>query len=322
MSLVDLAQPVWIIAMSTSLKTYVRPRSLTDCVFNNSVMGRFKHLLWRHALNGKRVRLQSAANNRPADTAPTVERLRAAGIATGNVTDFLGPEGLAALDETEAFIRARVASDEVQAILKAGRNSGQHKDYLVNIIEFDAPMPADHPVVRLASDERILSAVAEYMGMWPQIHAIGSWYNYPVDQEAKASQLWHRDPEDLKTVKIFIYLDDVGPKQGPFTYIPATHPFGPDCGTAPQHAHPRRVLDAEMERTFPRARWQSCTGPARTMVMADTVGFHRGGNVEEGHRLLITVTYTSGVPQIDRRLKLVGQPAPSLSPIQAFALRD
>ena len=50
--------------MAISLKTYVRPRSLTDCVFNNSAMGRFKHLLWRHALNGKRVRLQSAANSR------------------------------------------------------------------------------------------------------------------------------------------------------------------------------------------------------------------------------------------------------------------
>ncbi len=307
--------------MSSPIKTYVRARSLTECVFDNSLKGRFKHFLWRHALNGERAKMQARRIGSKDDTAQTAAALREAGIAAGAAADFLSADGLASLAAAEEMIRARLASDEVQNIKNAGRTDGQHKDYLILIVNSDEPISGDHPLVRVALDERLLDTVAEYLGMWPQLHAVGAWYNYPVKQEAKASQLWHRDPEDLKTVKVFIYLDDVGPDQGPFTYIPGTHPFGADCDANPRHEHPRRVLDAEMERTIPRNRWLECMGPARTMLIADTVGFHRGGNVKEGHRLLITFTYTSGAPQIKRRLQLVGEPAGPLSTIQDLALK-
>jgi hypothetical protein len=75
-----------------------------------------------------------------------------------------------------------------------------------------------------------------------------------------------------------------------------------------------------METVFPRDKWFECVGPANTMVLADTVGYHRGGNVESGRRLLITFTYTSGQPQEKRHLKLTAKPKWIKSAIQSYAL--
>ena len=77
-----------------------------------------------------------------------------------------------------------------------------------------------------------------------------------------------------------------------------------------------------MIKTFPEERLTRCTGPAGTMIMADTVGYHCGGQVQEGHRLLVTFTYTSDSPQEKRKLTLTGQPTWRGSPIQDFALKN
>ena len=301
---------------------YVKARTLTECVLAPTWTGRLKHFLWLYVLNGRRRTLPSARGQRgQVAQDETVQTLRSAGIASGTAADFLSPEGLGALAAAEAIIRTQLAAQDVQEVLRLGEAQGQHKNYLLQIVDMDKPIRPDHPLLSLALDERLLQTVARYLGMYPLLHAAAAWYHFPVAQEAKASQLWHRDPEDLKTVKVFIYLDDVGPKQGPFSYIPGTQPFGADCLANPTHAHPRRVLDGEMEATLPRAHGLACTGPAHTMLVVDTVGFHRGGNVQEGHRLLVTFTYTSARPQKKRRLQLSDAIVGSLSPIQMLALQ-
>jgi len=74
-----------------------------------------------------------------------------------------------------------------------------------------------------------------------------------------------------------------------------------------------------MTTRFPPASWRVCTGPPKTMILADTVGFHRGGKPTAGQRILITFTYTSGSPIAKRKLRIRGTPAWASSPIQQFA---
>jgi hypothetical protein len=144
--------------------------------------------------------------------------------------------------------------------------------------------------------------------------------NFPTPAEAIESQLWHRDPEDLRLIKTFIYLDDVDARRGPFSYIPKTHPFGARASANPLHVHRKRITDEEMRATVPDQYWLTCTGPAGTMILADTVGFHRGGKPEVGNRILITLTYTSGTPFGKGSLRCEPAPAWASSAIQRFAL--
>lgn len=304
--------------MSNILKSFLKPRSLTECVFEPSLSGALKGKLWS-LMNLNRVRAHRNFIKLDDQEKSVASELRNNGITINDVSNCLSSHGLAVLKESEVFVRQCVASDEVQAIIAKGQSEEKNKNYLIHLVDFHNVIKTDNPLLKLALDERLLKIVADYMGLVPQLHAIGSWYNFPVDQNMTASQLWHRDPEDLKTVKVFIYLDDVGPKQGPFTYIPKSHPFGEECTRTPVHQHPRRVLDDEMQNTFPKSQWLECLGKAGTMIIADTVGFHRGGYVNEGHRLLITFTYTSGVPQEPRKLKLSGELPWTPSPVQAYA---
>jgi hypothetical protein len=56
------------------------------------------------------------------------------------------------------------------------------------------------------------------------------------------------------------------------------------------------------------------------MIIADTVGYHRGGKPTNGTRVLITFTYTSGTPLSKRVLRVPQHPACITHPIQSYAL--
>jgi hypothetical protein len=162
--------------------------------------------------------------------------------------------------------------------------------------------------------------VSSYLGLWPCLYAISAWLNFPTDQPASKSQLWHRDPEDLRLVKVFIYLVDVDEQCGPFTYIPATHPFSEKLARGQALEEARRTQDDQMQQVFEPSEWRVCTGPARTMILADTLGFHRGGRPTSGQRVLVTFTYTSRTPVVEHKLRVTEMPAWAAAPIQRAAL--
>jgi hypothetical protein len=158
--------------------------------------------------------------------------------------------------------------------------------------------------------------------MWPALHSIGGWLNYPTSEPATLSQLWHHDPEDLKIIKVFIYLEDVGEGNGPFTYVPGTHPFGTHVPKADTRRRKERLADEQLGEVFPPSMWRVCTGPAGTMILADTLGYHRGGKPATGTRLLVTFTYTSGTPLVEHAIRLKGEPGWIMAPIQRCAIRQ
>jgi hypothetical protein len=158
--------------------------------------------------------------------------------------------------------------------------------------------------------------------MWPALHSIGAWLNYPTETPAASSQLWHHDPEDLKLVKVFIYLEDVGEENGPFTYVPKTHPFGRKVLEADKLEKKERLGNDQISGLFPPEDWRVCTGPALTMVLADTLGYHRGGKPSAGTRTLITFTYTSGTPLVQPSIWLRGTPDWISSDIQRVAVKQ
>ncbi|MBM3818435.1 MAG: hypothetical protein FJW14_05380 [Acidimicrobiia bacterium] len=56
------------------------------------------------------------------------------------------------------------------------------------------------------------------------------------------------------------------------------------------------------------------------MILADTLGFHRGGRPARGQRVLATFTYTSRTPVVEHKLRVTEMPAWATAPIQRAAL--
>jgi hypothetical protein len=278
------------------------------------------YLQWRYFDNAMRTMRAWQSQKGYGDHAKQVaEQILDHGIVVGPADSYLSGEGRKALAEASAQVLALSESGDVKALMANG-NQADSKDYLVRLVPWEQQHAPDSPLLRLALDRKLLEIVSAYLGMWPRLHAIGAWLNFPTEHEAKEAQLWHRDPEDMKIVKVFVYLNNVGMKNGPFCYIPKTHPFSSGAGTIPIHKDKKRILDDEMVAALPQDRWMACTGPANTMILADTVGYHRGGKPTEGTRLLITFTYTSGTPFSKRVLSVTDRPAWLDHPMQSYAL--
>jgi hypothetical protein len=251
-----------------------------------------------------------------SDSARIAQILTAEGVVVGPGHEFLSEEGKEALSRASQLVLNRIQYGEAAAALTK-RKSDHKKEFLVTLVTPDQGHSSDSPLLRLALDNKLLEIVSLYFRLWPRLHSVAAWLNMPTDSEPRASQLWHRDPEDLKLIKVFIYLNAVDEDCGPFSYIPRTHPFG--AASAKLRQNSKRVSDEEISLAFPPETWRICTGPTNTMILADTVGFHRGGKPKKGNRILITFTYTSGAPR-SRPLRLIGKPKGRITALQRYAL--
>jgi hypothetical protein len=282
----------------------------------------FVYYLWRFAANGVRTIRALTTRHQYSETPAVGQELTEQGIVTGPCQRFLTEDGQRALREAATGILETSRSEGVEAVITGIAHTQRKKEFLIHLVSYPTGVSPDDPLLKLSLDTKLLEIVSAYLGLWPSLHSIAAWLNYPTDAPAELSQLWHRDPEDLKLVKVFIYLVDVDESRGPFTYIPATHPFGVKTTTAQKLEKKKRLSNDAMSLVFPPESWRVCTGPANTMILADTVGYHRGGKPTVGRRILITFTYTSGAPITERSLWVCGTPTWASSAIQRAAVES
>jgi len=282
------------------------------------------YYFWKYGANASRTKAAKDYTPSYSEVHSIAEEISREGIVTGNVSDFLSQAGLEHFADAKAEVLGLSGSEEVKRMLAAQNAASEikhnpNKDYLVHLIAPKTVHPADGPILRLALDPKLLEVVSGYLGLWPRLFQIHAWLNFPTEQPPKESQMWHRDPEDLRVVKAFIYLVDVDEDTGPFTFIPRTHPFGEFAKHVPPHKDRKRVKDEEMNPTLSPDLHRICTGPEGTMILADTVGYHRGGKPRSKNRILLTFTYTSAWQNKSGPI-INGTPSWSMNDMQRMAL--
>jgi hypothetical protein len=280
---------------------------------------------WRYGANAGRTWRAKRHRQAFGEAEAIAGEIARDGIVRSHADCLLSEGGLAHYRTAKAQLLEISRSPEVQHDIDQGQVSeafqaNKSKDYVVNLIPPKAAHSPDSALLRLALDPNILEIAASYFGLWPRLDGIYAWLNFPTDAAPQASQLWHRDPQDLKLLKAFIYLDDVDEDAGPFCYIPKTQSFGAYAGVNPPHKDRKRILDEEMDPVLPPEKQMICTGPADTMILADTSGFHRGGKPRGKNRLMLAFAYTSAWPA-KRTLKLDAEPSWTPSDIQRAALK-
>lgn len=180
----------------------------------------------------------------------------------------------------------------------------------------------DQPWLRIAASERLVDVVNAYRGELTKLYYLDNWYTMPYAgaDDRVAAQNWHRDPEEEHVVKVFTYFSDVDEGAGPFEYVrgSATGLRHGDLWRWGQDA--RYPPTEELERAVPAEDRLTLTGPAGTMLVCDTGGFHRGGFARSKPRVLSICTYVAPAAQAEkRRYEIVGD-LDALSPQIRFAL--
>ena len=140
-------------------------------------------------------------------------------------------------------------------------------------------------LLKLANSAALVRLAAQYIGCKPTISAIGLRWSYPQPGSGKGLQGFHRDCDDWRFIKVFVYLTDVDDAAGPHVYVGGTHQE--HCSVRLQ-----AYSDAEVGSRYGAHRISRVTGPAGTGFAVDTRGIHKGQVPTQKPRLLLQIQYS------------------------------
>jgi len=129
----------------------------------------------------------------------------------------------------------------------------------------------------------------------PKIFNVLAWIHYWREEYGRLhSQNWHRDREDYKILKCFIYYSDVDDEDGPFEYVPRSFCGGDFHGLykertgywdyTPDPKENTGLPKTQEEVDLCNSTFVSLTGKVGDIILANNTGFHRGGFVKNGAR--------------------------------------
>jgi hypothetical protein len=155
------------------------------------------------------------------------------------------------------------------------------------------------PLVDFALSDGLLSLVTNYCGTIPHLNRIDLLYSVAHGgEDTISSQIYHLDPEGMRQAKLFLNLREVGPDEGPFTFIPAS-----DSKRAINAIRVRRAaedeliqgryLDRELAEVGGLDKAISVAGPKGSAALVDTSRcLHFGSRVKPGtYRLCLYIQY-------------------------------
>ena len=163
----------------------------------------------------------------------------------------------------------------------------------------------DSPFVQFALQTEILSMLTDYMGECPLLESVEIIKSKGQIPPYKSSALWHKDYNDTKTVKVFIYLNDVTSlENGPFEFYDAESTSDFKLPYSPVHK-PDHMLEA----LDPKSNYSTVLGKAGCVFMIDTCRcYHRGSRISnpnsEFHRIAYIATYTTAYRMVHRPQKI------------------
>lgn len=136
-----------------------------------------------------------------------------------------------------------------------------------------------------ANDPLVLEIVGNYLGCRPTISSLGIRWSFARETGLAVTQSFHRDRDDWRSVKYFIYLTDVEADTGPHVYVKGSHRTR--CGV---RAKP--YGEEEVASRYGEAAVTPVTGHRGTAFLADTFGIHKGASPKRAGRLILQIQYS------------------------------
>jgi hypothetical protein len=132
------------------------------------------------------------------------------------------------------------------------------------------------PVMRLAAD---------YLGCKPTLSGLSAYWSFPGNEPAVFTQHFHRDLDDWRFLKLFVYLTDVDHDSGPHAYVMQSH-------RTAAHFRARPYSQRAIDRCYGHDQVHRVLGAHGTAFMADTYGIHAGTVPARAPRLILQAQYS------------------------------
>ncbi|MBI2056311.1 MAG: hypothetical protein HYT37_02935 [Candidatus Sungbacteria bacterium] len=257
--------------------------------------------VWKYGVNMRPNRLWESEKRELGGVAARIVRdLEENGIAIAHCDEFFPDNKM--LEELKAYaeVLQREKTDRVVAKEKVS------KPFLMNLFEPTPVINFQNPFHSFALYPNIVDIVNAYFGLYAKLYYLTLNITLPVGSGAAAiaSQRWHRDPEDRRMCKVFLYLNDVDETAGPFMYA-AKSCYGLKYGSLfPQKPPIGAYPDVStLEKTIDKEDVKVCTGRVGTIIFCDTSGLHKGGYATAKERVMFTAGYRTNGAVTPNRIR-------------------
>jgi hypothetical protein len=186
--------------------------------------------------------------------------------------------------------RTRLRGRKGEDRLVRGRPEGVRYDFFPEDVVNNADVQA------LMCDSFLLRVAQRYLSALPIADVTSMWWHtdYSKQPDEDAAQFYHFDLDRPKWLKVFCYLTDVGPDNGPHCFVQGSH----RNAAIPWRIRSKgyvRLTDEEVEEAFGMQRLKAFTAPAGTIVLEDTRGLHKGLHVRSGDRLMLQLQFSDSL---------------------------
>jgi hypothetical protein len=197
------------------------------------------------------------------------------------------PLSSAQLDEITAHLaRFRCRDPYRPALGSFDPTDGAPPPTHVAFYEPEAVIACPH-VFALANDRFILGVVERALGCKPTVGYLTAWWSFTGHDVGEQAELFHRDVDDWRFFKLFVYLTDVDEAAGPHAFVPGSQAVAKLLRIG-------RYSDDQVAAAFSADAVHHFTGPRGTAFLEDTFGLHRGLPPRSRNRLVLQVVYSLG----------------------------
>jgi hypothetical protein len=167
-------------------------------------------------------------------------------------------------------------------------SSGHPFTNLFSVADLD---PAN-PVLRYALSPEVLDAAQDYFGGRFLVDSVQVLYSWPTGDRLDASQYWHKDYGDNRSLHCMVYLNDVlDDGAGPFAFVDRneTRKIGHSLAI-------RRIDDATFAKELGNSNFRRFLGKAGDVMFVDPSQCYHYGSRCETPRLALFVTFNTDRP--------------------------
>lgn len=249
------------------------------------------------------------------------------GVAICHIDELFPDSGLWSRlsDQLRAFSESRETVSGIQQQQKAfetAKDPNAVGHYILTYYPQDQKplIQASSPLFELATSPEVLEVVDSYLGMWSKLIYFDMWHTVPLKTDTRIlSQRWHRDPEDCKKIRIFLYYKEVDENSGPMEYFAGSQMGGPYQNLFPWHDPLKMPYPPEgaIDNIIPPSSHIILKGRPGTLVFCDTAGLHRGGIAKAESRILATAAFVTPASLHGRRYHITEAMRASLPSAQA-----
>ena len=132
----------------------------------------------------------------------------------------------------------------------------------------------------------ILRLASAFLGCKPTLCSVGVRWSFPGSKSPDVTQAFHRDPDDWRFLKLFVYLTDVvDGESGPHIFVAGSH-------NTRRPLRAKTYAQEQLEARFGKQNMRAILGTRGTTFIADTSGIHAGIPPQRAPRLLLQAQYS------------------------------